>query len=73
MEEEVKTQSQVVVGAIIPAKQDTKDAEQSGKKVIPIKKLKTTIRSGRFAVENRARASFTNEHQSPDCQEAGDE
>jgi hypothetical protein len=28
MEEEVKTQSQVIVGVITPAKQDKKDAEQ---------------------------------------------
>lgn len=55
MEEEVKTQSQVVVGVFTPAKHDK------------------TVRSGRFAVENRARASFTNEHQSSNCQEAGDE
>ena len=43
MEEEVKTQSQVVVGVITPAKHDKTDAEQNDKKVIPFKakKLKT--------------------------------
>jgi len=49
MEEEVKTQAQVVVGVITPAKQDKTDA-----------------------FENQVRASV-NEHQSSNCQEAGDE
>ena len=63
----VKTEEEV--------KEEKKECEEKIKnmQMSYVKLNYKTIRSGRFAIENRARASFTNEHQSPNCQEAGDE